>query len=94
MKGYQDGSRLLVMVRDQVLLAARVASECLSSFGSVLLVRRRYISPSLSLAGESSHLNDRSSIFHRPAWSLLRLHHRLSSSRFPLGFTRWLEFVV
>jgi len=36
MKGHQGGSRLLVIVRDQVLLAACVSLESPLSFGSVL----------------------------------------------------------
>jgi len=55
MKGYQDGYRLLVIVRDQVLLTTCVSLESLLSFGSVLLppARWRDISPGLSLARES-----------------------------------------
>jgi len=53
--GYQDGSRLFVTIRDQVSSAACVSLGlgCVE-FGSVLLlfVRRRDISPGLSLARE------------------------------------------
>jgi len=43
---YHDGSRWLVVIRDQVLLATCLALDSLLSFGSVLLLfRRRDISP-------------------------------------------------
>jgi len=59
MRGYLDGSRLLVIVRDHVLLAACVSLECLLSFESVsLLVRPGHISPALSLARESRYQGD------------------------------------
>jgi len=34
--GYYDGSRLFVLVRDEVLLVARASLESLLGFGSVL----------------------------------------------------------
>jgi len=62
MMEYQNGSyRLLVIVRDQVLLAACVSLESLLTFGGVLLlsVGRRDISPGLSLAREREQLSSR-----------------------------------
>ena len=51
--GYQDGSRLFVVIRDQVLLAACVSLECFEFRECfVIIVRRRDISPGLSLARE------------------------------------------
>jgi len=53
MKGYHDGSRWLMIFRDQVLSALYMSSGNLLRFRSVLpLVKRRYISPGLSLAIE------------------------------------------
>jgi len=54
--GQQDGSRLLVIVKDQVLLAACVSLECLLSFRSVLLLlaKGRDIFPGLSLARKNT----------------------------------------
>jgi len=60
MMGYQDCSRLLVVMGDQVLTAAGISLEILLSFGSVLLLGRRgNISPlSLARERESGHLVD------------------------------------
>ena len=51
--GYQDGSRLFVIMSDQVLLAACVSLESLFKFRECFfVVRRREISLGLSLARE------------------------------------------
>jgi len=49
--GYQDESRLFVIIRDQVWLAACVSLECVE-FRECLVVRRRDISPGLSVVRE------------------------------------------
>ena len=54
--GYPDGSRLFVIIRDQVLLAACVSLESVElreCLVTLVVVRWRDISPSLSLARES-----------------------------------------
>ena len=67
-------SRLLVIVRDQVLLAACVSLKSWLSFGRALLLGGYiYFLACPLLEREGNYLDDRSFIFHRSALSLLRL---------------------